>query len=129
MCDRALATVVVVEDDATVSHALETLLDAAGYRHQAFSSAEAMLGGALPPPPCCVLSDYRLPGMTGGELQARLARTAKYMPVLLLSGDANNEDIGEAFNNGAFAFMRKPFDPEELLACTERALEASRRCH
>lgn len=118
-------TVVVVEDDRAVNHAIEALLEAVGYRHRSYASAEAFLESEPPRPPCCLITDFRLPGMDGMELQSRLARRVTYMPVLLLSGDVSDRQIRQALRNGAYTFMRKPFDPDDLLVRTDRALAVS----
>lgn len=125
MHDDGHATVVVVEDDIVVNQALATLLETVGYWPRSYTSAEAFMDNEPPMPPCCAILDYQLPGMNGIVLQSRLERVVPYMPVLLLSGDVSEADVQRALRNGAYAFLRKPFDPDDLLARTEQALDVS----
>lgn len=127
MHDSAPATIILVEDDTALSEALGVLLGAAGYRHRSFVTAEDFFASELPAPPRCVISDYRLPGISGIELQRRIAQRAHHIPVLLLSADISESDADQALVNGMFAVMRKPFDPEDLLELAAAALDASGR--
>ena len=118
--------VAIVDDDAGLRAAIEALLNSNGFRARSFPSAEAFLqcvGGAEVG---CLILDYRLPGMSGLELQRELQAQGRAIPIIFATAD------NEAFRllqseAGALAVLRKPFDPEELPRLVKVAVEARRR--
>jgi FixJ family two-component response regulator len=118
--------VAIVDDDAGLRAAIENLLNSSGFRTRSFPSAEAFLQCADGAEVGCLILDYRLPGMSGLELQRELQAQGRAIPIIF----ATAED--EAFRllqseAGALAVLRKPFDPEELPRLVKVAVEARRR--
>jgi FixJ family two-component response regulator len=120
------ATVLVIDDDASVRRALQRLLRAAGYSVQAFPSAAVYLEEPASAPPACLVLDVRMPGMTGIELQQKLRGTARDLPIVFVTGHGDDEIRSQALGGGAVEFLNKPLDEAVLLAAIERALERSR---
>ncbi len=113
---RAISKVVVVEDDASMREALGRLLGAAGVECAAFASAEALLTSGVDAGAGCVISDLKLPAMSGLDLLAALrARGARPCFILISSRDAPGLRE-EAARRGAAAHLTKPFHGAALLA-------------
>jgi FixJ family two-component response regulator len=117
--------VAIVDDDAGLRAAIEALLNSNGFRARSFPSAEAFLQSAGGAEVGCLILDYRLPGMSGLELQRELQAQGRAIPIIF----ATAED--EAFRllqseAGVLAVLRKPFDPEELPRLVKVAVEARR---
>ncbi len=119
----------VVDDDAAMRHSLTWLVESAGLRVQAFASAEDFLARVDPLRVRlgCLLLDVRMPGMSGLELQAYLARDEVGLPVILITGHGDVPMAVQAMRAGAFDFIEKPFDDEALLRSIQRALELQTR--
>lgn len=127
-------TVYVIDDDPSMRRALERQLESAGYRVVPFASA----GDYLDRQPvddgaACIVSDVRMPGPSGLDLQAALARAARELPIVFVSGHGDVATTAHAMKAGAVNFLAKPFTKEALLAAVgealaqERALDADRR--
>ena len=113
----------VVDDDESVRDALSSLLRSAGYKCAVFSSAEAFLAsGSLDQTDCMVL-DVRMPGLSGPELQARIRESSKAVPVIFVTGNADEELRTKAMRDGAIAFLNKPFSDEDLLDAIRAVLD------
>lgn len=123
------ATVFVVDDDASVRHALTRLLQAGGYTPEAFDSGEAFLRGFHSDRPGCLLLDLKMPGMSGLDVQAALAERGALLPIIFLTGHASVPATVRALKSGAFEFLEKPVAGEVLLEYVRRALhlDATRR--
>lgn len=123
------ATVFVVDDDASVRVALMRLLTAAGYAVEAWDSAEAFLQAFRPEQSGCLLLDLKMPGMSGLDLQAELARRGSRLPIIFLTGHGTVPASVRAMKNGAFEFLEKPVAGEALVTHVKRAfrLDAERR--
>lgn len=113
--------VYVVDDEAAVRDSLETLMRSVGLGVETFASAAEYLAVRVKHPACLVL-DVRMPEMDGCELQKRIAGTDSDIPVVVITGDANEETRRSALEAGAVAFFHKPFDDEALLDAIYRAL-------
>jgi|SRR5580704_9021654 FixJ family two-component response regulator len=120
----AAPIVAVVEDDEPVQHSISGLLQSAGYRYAAYGSAEAFLDvyPLLQPQPLCAVVDFRLPGMTGVDLQRTLIDMRRPLPIIVVSA-FEDRVRAEAFEHGAIAVLGKPFDSEILLAVIESTLD------
>jgi two-component system response regulator FixJ len=118
--------VAIVDDDSGLRAAIEALLNSNGFRARSFPSAEAFLQSAGGAEVGCLILDYRLPGMSGLELQRELQAQGRAIPIIFATAD--NEALrllqSEA---GALAVLRKPFDPEDLPRLVKVAVEARRR--
>jgi FixJ family two-component response regulator len=120
------ALVYVVEDDAPVRFGIGQLLRAAGHDVRDFATAEACLEAVRTTPPACLLLDAQLPGGTGPEVQATLAREAPDVPVVFMTC-VEAEVVIRAFRGGAIDVLLKPLDPDALLHATARAVAVGAR--
>ena len=115
-------TLLVVEDDDGMRHAIERLLDAAGFRVASFSSAEELLCGSTASSAACLIFDVHLPGMSGFDLRRVLARTGPAPPVIFITADDTPAAREEAGRLRATAYLPKPFRGRELVAAVSRAV-------
>lgn len=122
----AAGNVYVVDDDDSMRRAIERQLEAAGYLVESFASAEAFLArpGALAPG--CIVSDLRMPGRSGLDLQAFLAREGRDLPMVFVSGHGDVAAGVQAMRAGAVSYLPKPFKRAALLAAVEEALARGR---
>jgi FixJ family two-component response regulator len=112
---RESFTVYVVDDDESIRRALKRLLRSAGYHAVTFNSAEDFMETTSRRGQGCLVLDIRLPGMTGLDLQAKLAALGEKYPVIFMTAHDNPQWREMAKNAGAVAYLRKPFDEESLL--------------
>jgi RNA polymerase sigma factor (sigma-70 family) len=119
-------TIHVVDDDDAVRDSLLLLLQLKGMRAEGHASADAFLAAVRPDTPGCVLLDLRMPGTTGLELQARLARSGIALPVIIITAHGDVSAARAAFMAGAVDFLEKPLDEAALLAALRSALERDR---
>ena len=113
--------VYVIDDDESARHSLEFLLDVAGVRVRSFASADAFLKAGPPLAGSCVVTDVRMPGMSGIELAEELQRRAN-VPVIVITGHADVPLAIQAMKAGVADFIEKPFDDEVMLAAIRKAL-------
>jgi len=118
-------TVYVVDDDPRVSSALESLLASAGYQVHCFASALEFLERPRPDTPACLVLDLRLPGLSGLELQERLA-SSEGPPIVFVTGNGDIPASVKAMKAGAVEFLAKPFGEGELLRAIEAAIALDR---
>lgn len=116
------ATVHIVDDDEAVRQSLKELFAHAGYNAAAYASAEAFLERSSLSARSCLVLDIRLAGMDGLELQQRLLREGRTIPIVILSAHGDIRKAVQAIQGGAVDFLEKPFDPQALLARVERAV-------
>jgi RNA polymerase sigma factor (sigma-70 family) len=122
------SVVYIVDDDEAVRDSLITLLEARGYRTQAFATAEAFLeSGAAPSLLGCLLLDVNLPGVGGLSLLQQIAHISPNLPVLMMTGMGQVATAVQAMKAGALDFLEKPLDADTLFALVDRALAASAR--
>lgn len=112
----------VVDDDAAMRDSLAFLLDTAGLKSRVYSGPAALLS-ALPLEPGCILTDVRMPEMTGLDLVRRLRADGVNDPVVVMTGHADVPLAIEAMRLGVADFIEKPFDDEVLIDSLERALQ------
>jgi len=117
--------VLVVDDDPAILQVLTARLEAAGFRVLAAASAEEALDLALERPPDLVVSDLRLPGLSGQELFLALHRRRPGLPVVLLTAHGTIADAVAMVKQGAADYLTKPFDGRELVAKLRALLERS----
>jgi two-component system, LuxR family, response regulator FixJ len=118
--------VYIIDDDESVRHSLEFLLDVAGIRVRSFSSADSFLKSSPPLAGACVVTDVRMPGMSGVELAEELRRRAVSTPVIVVTGHADVPLAIQAMKAGVADFIEKPFDDEVMLAAIRNALARHR---
>ena len=120
--DDASAMVFVVDDDAAVRLALDSLLRSVGWRVCAFDSAAGFLQHERPATPACLILDVRLPGLSGLDLQRTLQDMQDRLPVIMITGHGDIPMSVRAMKGGAHDFLIKPFDEEDLLQAVADAL-------
>ena len=121
------STVFVVDDDQAMRTSLQWLIESTGMKVLTFESADAFLAGYYPGRAGCLLVDVRMPGMSGLELQAYLAREGYRLPVIIITGHGDVAMAVKAMKAGAMDFIEKPFHDEDLLRSIRRALEYDQR--
>ncbi len=116
------ATVCVVDDEACIRESVEGLLRAEGLRVETYCSAREFLARANPERPGCLVLDVELPTLSGLELQRELLRAEEHIPIIFLTGHGDIPMSVRAIKAGAFQFLTKPFDPEDLLDAVQEGL-------
>jgi FixJ family two-component response regulator len=116
--------VAIVDDDEAVRVALEGLLRSAGLTARAFESAEEFINSGQQRQIACLISDIRMPGMSGLELQAKLNVEGCRIPIVFITAHGDAKMRMQALRAGAVEFLAKPFDDEALLESVRAALES-----
>ena len=117
------AFVCIIDDDDAMRDSLVFLLDTAGIAARAYDSAAAFLGEAPADQPACIVTDVRMPGITGTELLRRLKESGSRTPVIVMTGHGDIALAVEAMKLGAVDFIEKPFADEVLLGAVRSAIE------
>lgn len=125
--DGAQATVFVVDDEAAVRDSLRWLLESIKLRVETFDSAESFLSSYRPERPGCLVLDVRMPGLSGPELMEHLDRAAIVVPIIFLSAHGDVPLAVRAMKGGAFDFLQKPPNHQQLLERVREALERDAR--
>jgi RNA polymerase sigma factor (sigma-70 family) len=112
----------IVDDDAAYRTAVARLLEASGYRVALYASAAQLLDASPPAELGCILLDINMEGLSGLELQERLADAGNRLPIVFLTGHADVPSSVRAIKAGAEDFLTKPAPKEVLLAAVQRAL-------
>ncbi|MDH0649252.1 sigma-54 dependent transcriptional regulator [Pseudomonas sp. GD03858] len=118
-----LNSVIVVDDEASIRSAVEQWLSLSGFSVQLFARAEECLAQLPRNFPGVILSDVRMPGLSGLQLLERVQRDDPGLPVILLTGHGDVPMAVEAMRSGAYDFLEKPFTPQHLMSSLGRALE------
>jgi two-component system response regulator FixJ len=118
-------TIFVVDDDTAVLDSLKLLLDLAGFKVETFASAQAFLDAWQDGRPGCLVSDIRMPGMDGLELQQELMRRGAQLPVIFITGHGDVQKAVKALKDGASDFIEKPFEEETLTSAIQAALKGA----
>jgi RNA polymerase sigma factor (sigma-70 family) len=122
-CMNSQPTVFVVDDDQAMRNSLKWLIESIGMQVRTYSSADEFLNNYYPGRAGCLLLDVRMPGMSGLELQAHLARLDSRLPVVIITGHGDIAMAVKAMKSGAVDFIEKPFHDEELLTSIRNALD------
>lgn len=117
--------VYLVDDDASVLNALSRLFRVAGFRCEAFATAQGFLDCPDFESPACLVLDVNLPDRTGFDLQRELKERGWLVSIVFITGHGNIPMAVEAMQAGAIHFLVKPFDNNELLAAVRKALDRS----
>jgi two-component system response regulator FixJ len=112
----------IIDDDEAVRDSLSVLLEAEGLPVTAYASASDFLAAVETAPGGCVVTDVRMPGMSGLELLRTLAATERRFSVIVLTGEADVPMAVEALKAGAVDFIQKPYPAEEIIAAIRFAL-------
>jgi FixJ family two-component response regulator len=114
--------VAIVDDDELMRGALRGLLKAVGLPAQDFESAEAFLDSGQQHRTACLITDIRMPGISGLELQAKLNADRCRIPIIFITAHGDEKMRMQAMRGGAVEFLAKPFDDEALLESVRAAL-------
>jgi FixJ family two-component response regulator len=120
------AMVFVVDDDVATRESLKNLIRSVGLRAETFASAQDFLRSTRPDVPSCLVLDVRLPGLSGLDLQKRMAEVELAIPIVFISGHGDIPMSVRAMKAGAVEFLTKPFREQELLDAIQQALERDR---
>lgn len=120
------ATIHVIDDDAAVRDSLRLLLSTEGFHVETHESARHFLGYFEPCESGCVVTDARMPEMTGIELMEAMKARRISLPVVVITAYADVALAVRAMKHGAFDFLEKPFDNGALLSCLRMALAQER---
>jgi FixJ family two-component response regulator len=115
----------IVDDDVSVRRSTRRLLRSAGFRAEAFASAEEFLSSGLAKETDCLILDLRMPAMNGLQLQRQLADASNPIPIIFLSAHASADDERRALQAGAIQFLQKPASKDTLLLAIRNALKIS----
>ena len=117
------ATVFIVDDDQAVARSLRWLIETVRLKVETFASAQTFLDGYDASKPGCLVLDVRMPGMSGLELQERLAaRRTYHVPIIFITGHGDVQMAVRAVQAGAYDFVEKPFNDQDLLDRVQRAI-------
>ena len=114
----------IVDDDESVREAIESLMKSVGYIAKVFSSAGEFLKSEYLNDTGCLILDLQMPGMSGLELQSRLAASRSRVPIIFISAHSDAEARARALEAGAIGFLQKPFSEDALLDAIKSSLAA-----
>jgi FixJ family two-component response regulator len=134
MTDHAMADIAseeqpivfVIDDDASIRGALTRLFRSVDLRAEAFGSAAELLQSKLPDAPSCLVLDVRLPGQSGLDFQAELAKANIRIPIIFMTGHGDIPMTVRAMKGGAIDFLAKPFRDQDMLDAVTTAIERDR---
>jgi two-component system, LuxR family, response regulator FixJ len=118
-----IPTVMVVDDDDAVRTSLRLLLKSVGLPVETYGSAQEFLAAFDADQPGCLVLDIRMPGMSGLELQAKLAEEHAMVPIVFITGHGDVPMAVEAMQHGAVDFIQKPFRDQDLIDRINQALD------
>jgi FixJ family two-component response regulator len=121
------ALIAIVDDDPSARQGLQRLVRSVGWKAETFASAQEFLAHAQIEPPSCVVLDLQMPGLSGLDLQKRMAEAGLETPIVFLTGHGNIPASVQAIKAGAIEFLTKPFDEQDLLRAIQEAIERDRR--
>lgn len=121
--------VYVVDDDLDVRESLQSLFQSVGLNSQTFGSAKEFLSAKLADAVSCLILDVRLPGLSGLDFQAELARAQMNIPIVFITGHGDIPMSVKAMKGGAIEFLAKPVREQDLLDAVQVALDRARASH
>jgi FixJ family two-component response regulator len=119
--------VFVIDDDASMRRALGNLFQSVGLEVEVFGSASEMLQSKLPDVASCLVLDIRLPGLSGLDFQAELAKANIHIPIIFMTGHGDIPMTVRAMKGGAVDFLTKPFRDQDMLDAVMVAIERDRK--
>jgi FixJ family two-component response regulator len=119
----------VIDDEDDVRQALALLLRSVGLKSRTYASAQEFLASHESGGPGCLVVDVRLPGMSGLELQERLASAGIALPVIVMTGHGDIQMAVRAMRAGALDFIEKPFHDQALLDRVHEGVQRSLQLH
>ncbi len=117
------AMIAIVDDDESVREATKSLVRSLGYQAATFGSAEEFLGSSQLKSTSCLITDVRMPGMSGVELQDRLIADGRSLPTVFISAFSDERVQQKVLESGAVGYLHKPFEEDRLIECIETALK------
>jgi FixJ family two-component response regulator len=117
-----LPVISIIDDDASVRTATESLVRSLGFIALTFPSAEAFLESERLADTDCLITDVQMPGMSGVDLQSRLLDDGVRVPIIFITAFPEDHIRERAQAGGAAAFLTKPFDGQTMIQCIEHAL-------
>jgi FixJ family two-component response regulator len=114
--------IAIVDDDQSSREGTRDLLDAMGFNALSFDCADEFLGAGYARRTACLITDMRMPKMTGFELRARLMASGYDIPTILITAFPNRADRNRALAAGIHCYLSKPLDEEKFLQCLRSAL-------
>ena len=120
------ARVWVVDDDSSIRWVLERALSQAGIEHESFADGDQLLKRITSEQPDVIISDIRMPGTDGLQMLSLLSEQYPELPVIITTAHSDLDSAVASYQRGAFEYLPKPFDIDEVVAITERALAQSR---
>ena len=124
---RSDAVIAIVDDDLSAREGLSSLIRSAGLQVETFASAPEFLARPSAETPNCLVLDLQLPGLSGLDLQKRMAESGLEIPIIFLTGHGDIPASVKAMKAGAVEFLTKPFDEQELLRAIQEAIERDQR--
>ncbi len=119
----------IADDDSSIRWVLERALSKAGITNRCFADADELLGAIAAERPDVIISDIRMPGTDGLALLSLLGERYPDLPVIITTAHSDLESAVASYQKGAFEYLPKPFDLDEVIAVTERALAHAREQH
>jgi len=123
---EAETIVFVIDDEAAMREAFQSLIRSVGLCVATFVSAREFLTSHRPEAPACLVLDVRLPGLSGLDLQRELAAAAIHLPIIFITGHGDIPMTVQAMKAGAVEFLTKPFRDQDLLDAISQAIERDR---
>lgn len=120
------AVIAIVDDDPSARRGLQRLIRSVGWKAETFASAQEFLARPPAESPSCVVLDLQLPGLSGLDLQKRMAAAELEIPIVFLTGHGSIPASVQAMKAGAVEFLTKPVDEQELLRAIQEAVERYR---
>ena len=115
----------IVDDDESFRRAITDLIRSLGHSVASFGSAEEFLQSNRLDETACLITDVRMPGMSGLELQGALQARGSRVPIIFVAADPGSKAREQALSSGALAFLTKPFREEKLISLLDQALSGS----
>ena len=116
-------SIAIIDDDALVRQSLGDCMESAGYAVESFDSAEQFLASGSAENSACLIVDVQLPGITGLELQEKLAGADNRVPIVFVSAQGTQANREKAMKRGATGFLSKPFRRDDLMRLVEAATQ------
>jgi FixJ family two-component response regulator len=121
------AVIAMVDDDPSVRKGLDRLIRSAGWKAETFASAQEFPDRPGTEAPSCLVLDLQLPGLSGLDLQKRMAEAGLEIPIVFLTGHGNIPASVQAMKAGAMEFLTKPVDEQDLFKGIQEAIERDQR--
>jgi FixJ family two-component response regulator len=119
--------VIIVDDDDEIREALADLFRSVGLKTLEFGSAGEVLMHEFPDVPGCLVLDIRMPGLSGLDLQLKLAKAKVHIPIVFMTGHADIPMTVKAMKGGAIDFLTKPFRDQDMIDSVRTAIERDRK--